>query len=383
MIIPMFSCGCLNSELWGARAESTRHAFCTRLGAVGHRCWPRPSRARDLARGARGKSIRCAGLAIAAGLHSPIRPHGPNAILQVAFTVVGHSPPLALAPRSLAPHLAELCVLHLDRALVVVPIVVLLVLLVPAAGVAVAAALHARIALHVPDAGLQVALVVVGHGPTRALLAPADTAQPLASLSCGVADRALVVAAPVVVPVPGAPAVVRRCRAEASRVLAEAAGGALRAVQAELRGVRLRRVARDVVRALQTIRARFTAGAKLPGRARWARVHARRGRRRRARVLAEAAGGALRAVAAKLRGVRLRRVARDVVRALQAIRARFTAGAELPGRARWARVHARRGRQRRARVPAEAAGGALRTVGAELRWVRLRRVARDIVRALQ
>merc|ERR1712207_83621 len=35
-----------------------------------------------------------------------------------------------------APHLAELCVLHLDRALVVVPIVVLVVLLVPAAGVA-------------------------------------------------------------------------------------------------------------------------------------------------------------------------------------------------------------------------------------------------------
>eukprot|EP00959_Pyramimonas_sp_CCMP1952_P019674 415896-Pyramimonas_sp.AAC.1 len=34
------SCGCLNSELRGARAESTRHAFCTRLGAVGHRCWP-------------------------------------------------------------------------------------------------------------------------------------------------------------------------------------------------------------------------------------------------------------------------------------------------------------------------------------------------------
>merc|ERR1719291_1589872 len=216
MIIPMFSCGCLNSELWGARAESTRHAFCTRLGAVGHRCWPRPSRARDLARGARGKSIRCAGSAIAAGLHSPIRPHGPHAILQVAFTVVGHSPALALAPGSLAPHLAELCVLHLDRALVVVPIVVLLVLLVLAAGVAVAAALHARIALHVPDAGLQVALVVVGHGPTRALVAPAHTAQPLASLSVGVDDRALVVAAPVVVPVPSAPTVIRRSRAEAS-----------------------------------------------------------------------------------------------------------------------------------------------------------------------
>merc|ERR1719291_1652569 len=215
MIIPMFSCGCLNSELWGARAESTRHAFCTRLGAVGHRCWPRPSRARDLARGARGKSIRCAGSAIAAGLHSPIRPHGPNAILQVAFTVVGHSPPLALAPGSLAPHLAELCVLHLDRALVVVPIVVLPVLLVPAAGVAVAAALHARIALHVPGACLQVALVVVGHGPTRALVAPAHTAQALASFSVGVADRVTVVAAPVVVLVPGAPAVVRRSRAEA------------------------------------------------------------------------------------------------------------------------------------------------------------------------
>merc|ERR1719291_1368044 len=67
MIIPMFSCGCLNSELWGARAESTGHAFCTRLGAVGHRRWPRPSRARDLARGAWNKSIHCAGLAIAAG----------------------------------------------------------------------------------------------------------------------------------------------------------------------------------------------------------------------------------------------------------------------------------------------------------------------------
>merc|ERR1719188_2831574 len=161
------------------------------------------------------KSIHCAGLAIAAGLHSPIRPHGPNAILQVAFTVVGHSPALALAPGSLAPHLAELYVLHLDRALVVVPIVVLLVLLVLAAGVAVAAALHARIALHVPDACLQVALVVVGHGPTRALVAPAHSAQALASFSVGVADRAIVVAAPVVVLVPGAPAVVRRSRAEA------------------------------------------------------------------------------------------------------------------------------------------------------------------------
>merc|ERR1719291_814611 len=96
MIIPMFSCGCLNSKLWGSRAESTGHAFYTRLGAVGHRCWPWPSRARDLARGARGKSIHCAGLAIAAGLHSPIRPHGPNAILQIAFTVVGHSPAPAL-----------------------------------------------------------------------------------------------------------------------------------------------------------------------------------------------------------------------------------------------------------------------------------------------
>merc|ERR1711904_734594 len=95
-----------------------------------------------------------------------------------------------IGPRKPGTSPCRTCVLHLDRALVVVPIVVLLVLLVPAAGVAVAAALHARIALHVPDAGLQVALVVVGHGPTRALVAPAHTAQPLASISVGVADRA-------------------------------------------------------------------------------------------------------------------------------------------------------------------------------------------------
>merc|ERR1719420_627491 len=193
------------------------------------RCWPpllalTSAGTRPRERSA-NKSIHCAGLAIAAGLHSPIRPHGPNATLQVAFTVVGHSPAPAL-PRGLAPHLAELCVLHLDRAIVVLPIVVLPVLLVPAAGVAVAAALHARIALHVPDACLQVALVVVGHGPTRALVAPAHTAQALASFSVGVADRAIVVAAPVVVLVPSAPAVVRRSRAEASLLTAAHRSGA-------------------------------------------------------------------------------------------------------------------------------------------------------------
>ena len=104
------------------------------------------------------------------------------AINEKAFTVVGHSPAPAL-PRSLAPHLAELCVLHLDRAIVVLPIVVLIALLVLAAGVAVAAALHARIVLHAPNACHQVALVVVGHRPTLALVAPAHTAQVLASVS--------------------------------------------------------------------------------------------------------------------------------------------------------------------------------------------------------
>merc|ERR1719291_553633 len=216
MIIPMFSCGCLNSKLWGSRAESTGHAFYTRLGAVGHRCWPWPSRARDLARGARGKSIHCAGLAmsaIAAGLHSVISPHGPNAILQVTGTIADHSP--ALAPGiSLALHHAELFVQHVERLAVVVTIVVLIDLLVPAIGVAVAATLHARIILHLINVSLQVAIVVVGHGPTEAQwLLHGVTAHRFATFRGGVAHRhTSEVVAIVVVLAPGVAAIGRRRR---------------------------------------------------------------------------------------------------------------------------------------------------------------------------
>ena len=180
-----------------------------RLGAVG------PHLTFAGARGARDRSTHGAGLAITAGLHPRIAPHGPDTVLQVAFTIVGHSPALALAPGSLALRLTELSVLHLDGAIVVVPIVVLMGLLVPATGVAVAAALHARIAPHVPNAGLQVALVVVGHGPTDAS-APAPTAHAFALVNASVGQRTLVVAAIVVVPVPGAATIVSRSRTEAS-----------------------------------------------------------------------------------------------------------------------------------------------------------------------
>jgi len=91
-----------------------------RLGAVG------PHLTFAGAKGARDKSTRCAGLAKTADLHARIAPHGPDTVLQVTLTIAGHRPALALAPGSLALHLAELSALHLDRARVIVPIVVLI-----------------------------------------------------------------------------------------------------------------------------------------------------------------------------------------------------------------------------------------------------------------
>ena len=97
MTIPMFSCGCLNSELWGP-AQNLPGMHSVRGWALLATAVGPDLRGHETSREERGaKSIHCAGLAIAAGLHSPIRPHGPNAILQVAFTVVGHSPALAFS----------------------------------------------------------------------------------------------------------------------------------------------------------------------------------------------------------------------------------------------------------------------------------------------